>query len=121
MRGLTSVIALALASTITTAQPAAAEGGATIDKDFGCGGFVPTATGGIGEAIYTATTASVRSSGGSTTLTCHFIIPAGLEPEKTTRAFGFLCVTYLGQLTYDSRMQANNGGNATLDCRVRTK
>ena len=121
MRGLTSVAALALALTVTIAQPAAAEGGATIDKEFGCGGFIPTESGGVGEAIYTDTAGSVRTAGGSTTLTCHFIIPAELVPAKTTRAYGFLCITYLGQFTYDSRMQANSGGNATLECRVRNR
>lgn len=100
-------------------QPALAQtGGATVSKDLGCGGFVPTSTGGVGAIIYSDESVVLITGNGSTSLTCHFDVPAGLEPATTTRAAGFACYTFLG-LTYDSRMQASSGGNATLSCRVR--
>ena len=117
-----SVFAFGLAVCVAIPTKAQAAGGATITKDFGCSGFVPTASGGIGTTLFTTEAASsVVSGSGSTTLTCHFDIPAGAEPAKTTRASGFVCYTYLLEATYDSRMQASPGGNATLSCRVRTK
>lgn len=123
MRGWLSMTAVAFGLAAGVALPTSAQAadGATISKDFGCGGFVPTPSGGIGAALVTFETASVVSGSGSTTLTCHFDIPAGLEPAKTTRAAGFPCYTYLFELTHDTRMQANSGGNATLSCRIRTR
>lgn len=118
---VTLPFALALASTLaTTSGPAIAQdGGATVTKDLGCGGFVPTESGGVGAIIYTTEGAVVIKGNGSTSLSCHFDIPPGLEPQTTTRAYGFLCNTWLGSTT-DSRMQASPGGNATLTCRIRT-
>lgn len=117
--------AFVLAGSVALPTTAQAAGGATITKDFGCSGFVPTPSGGIGQSIFTTEAASsVVSGSGSTTLTCHFDIPAGLEPPKTTRAVGFPCYVYNSSnvliLTSDSRMQANSGGNASLSCRIRT-
>ncbi len=110
------VMALAVAP-----QPAMAQSsGATIAKDLPCGGFIPTASGGDSGVYIWASDSVVATKGnGSTSLSCHFIIPSGLEPTNTVRASNFACRTWLG-LTYDSRMQANSGGNATLSCRVRT-
>ncbi|MES2903408.1 MAG: hypothetical protein V4696_04410 [Pseudomonadota bacterium] len=121
MRGIFPVaLALAFAPSVL-AQPAAAQStGATVTKDLGCGGFVPTQSGGVGALIYTTEGAVVVKGNGSTSLTCHFDIPSGLEPKTTTRSSGFLCITYLGSTT-DSRMQASSGGNATLTCRIRTR
>ena len=121
-----TVFAFGLAASVAVPTNAQAAGGATITKDFGCGGFVPTATGGIGTPLFTTEAASsVVSGNGSTTLTCHFDIPAGAEPAKTTRVSGFVCNVFdaSGALhsTTDSRMQASSGGNATLSCRIRTK
>ena len=101
-------------------EPAAAQDGATVNKNLGCGGFIPTAGGGVGELIYTSESVVVVKGYGTTSLSCHFDIPLGMAPESTTRAAGFPCYTWLG-LTYDTRMQASSGGNATLSCRIRTK
>lgn len=118
---VTFPIALTLAMALTlSVEPARAEsGGATVTKDLGCGGFVPTESGDVGAIIYTTESAVVVKGNGSTSLSCHFDITPGMEPKVTTRASGFLCNTWLGS-TYDSRMQASSGGNATLTCRIRT-
>lgn len=100
-------------------QPAMAQtGGATVSKDLGCGGFVPTATGGVGALIFTSESVVLVKGNGSTSLSCHFDVPAPLVPVTTTRSSGFACYTFLG-LTNDTRMQASSGGNATLTCRIR--
>ena len=118
---VTFSIAVALAFTLSTVPRAAMaqSGGATVTKDLGCGGFVPTASGGVGAIIFTTEGSVVIKGNGSTSLSCHFDIPPGLEPKTTTRAGGFLCNTWLGSTT-DSRMHASSGGNATLSCRIRT-
>ena len=118
---VTFSIAVALAFTLSTVPRAAMaqSGGATVTKDLGCGGFVPTASGGVGAIIFTTEGSVVIKGNGSTSLSCHFDIPPGLEPKTTTRARGFLCNTWLGSTT-DSRMLASSGGNATLTCRIRT-
>ena len=119
---VTFSIAVALAFTLSTVPRAAMaqSGGATVTKDLGCFGFVPTASGGVGTTKLQTDEGSVVVKGnGSTSLSCHFDIPPGLEPKTTTRARGFLCNTYLGKTT-DSRMLASSGGNATLTCRIRT-
>ena len=113
--------ALALVSaSIIAGAPALAQSdnAANITKDFGCGGFVPTATGGFGSGLVSFDgTKSVTNSAGVTSLVCHFDIPAGREPATATRAEGFLCGTYLG-VTRDSKMVATPGGQATLTCRI---
>ena len=118
---VTFSIAVALAFTLSTVPRAAMaqSGGATVTKDLGCGGFVPTASGGVGAIIFTTEGSVVIKGNGSTSLSCHFDIPPGQEPKTTTRARGFPCNTYLGS-TMDSRMLASSGGNATLTCRIRT-
>lgn len=117
MRG-TLPIVMALALVVAT-QPANAQtSGATVSKDLGCGGFVPTASGGVGTLIFTSESVVLIKGNGSTSLSCHFDVPAPLVPETTTRASGFACYTFLG-LTTDTRMQASSGGNATLTCRIR--
>lgn len=120
---VTFPIAVSLASAlalINVTQPAAAQtSGATIGKDLPCVGFIPTASGQDSGVYIVADESVVLTKGnGSTSLSCHFDIPPGLEPSTTTRSLGFACFTWLG-LTYDSRMQASSGGNATLSCRVR--
>ena len=119
---VTFPIAVALALILSVShQPALAQSnGATVTKDLGCGGFVPTASGGVGAIIFTTEGSVVIKGNGSTSLSCHFDIPPGLEPKTTTRASGFLCNTWLGSTT-DSRMLASSGGNATLTCRIRTR
>ena len=115
------MVALALTTTVASKPAVAQTGGATISKDAPCGGFIPTASGeDSGNYIYSTDSQVVTKSGGTTSLSCHFIIPPDLVPPTTTRAFNFLCNTWLGA-TYDSRMQASSGGNATLSCRIRTK
>jgi len=112
-------VTLSLALTLTPQSAMAQSNGATVTKDLGCGGFVPTALGGIGALIYTTEGSVVVKGNGSTSLSCHFNIPAGLEPKTTTRSRGFLCNTFIGSTT-DSRMLASSGGNATLTCRIRS-
>lgn len=111
---------LALAPTVMAETATAQSSGATVTKDLGCGGFVPTASGGVGAIIYSTDGAVIVKGNGSTSLSCHFDIPPGLEPKTTTRASGFLCNTWLGSTT-DSRMLASSGGNATLTCRIRKR
>ena len=117
---IAATLTLALAMSLLSQPAAAQSNGASVTKDLGCGGFVPTASGGFGAIIYTTETVVVVKGNGSTSLSCHFDIPAGLEPKTTTRAMGFICFTFLGTTT-DSRMLASSGGNATLTCRIRTK
>ena len=116
---LPMAVALALTLSIPHQAAMAQTNGATVTKDLGCGGFVPTKTGGVGALIYTTEGSVVIKGNGSTSLSCHFDIPPGLQPKTTTRASGFLCNTWLGSTT-DSRMLASSGGNATLTCRIRT-
>ena len=116
---VTLPIAVALALTISTQPAVAQSGGATVSKDGICGGFVPTASGGIGPLIYTTDSVAITKGNGSSSVSCHFDIPGPLIPTTTTRAKNFICNTYRGSST-DSRMQASSGGNATLTCRVRT-
>ncbi len=111
-------VAVALALTVTGQPALAQDGGATVTKDLGCGGFIPNPDGSVGEIIYTNESAVVIKGNGSTSLSCHFVIPPEIAPKLTTRASGFACYTFLG-LTNDSRMQASSGGNATLTCRIR--
>jgi len=112
--------ALTLALTVATAPPAISQSAnaASISKDFGCGGFVPTDTGGFGSFLISFDgTHSVVTSSGVTSLICKFDIPAGQEPAKATHASGFGCGTFLG-FTTDSKMVASPGGNATLTCKI---
>lgn len=119
-----SAIALGLiVASLPIAMPATAQSAnaATITKDFGCGGFVPTASGGFGSGLISFDgTHSTTNSAGVTSLVCHFDIPAGQEPATATRAEGFLCGTFLG-LTNDSKMVASPGGQATLTCKINGK
>lgn len=115
-----TALTLSLALTFTPESAMAQSSGATVTKDLGCGGFVPTASGGVGALIFTTESSVVIKGNGSTSLSCHFNIPAGLEPKTTTRARGFRCNTFLGSTT-DSRMLASSGGNATLTCRIRNR
>ena len=117
---VTFPIFVAFALTMATQPTAAEASGATIGKDLPCVGFIPTASG-ADSGIYLVSSESVVliKGNGSTSSSCHFDIPPGLEPKTTTRASGFLCNTWLGSTT-DSRMLASSGGNATLTCRIRT-
>lgn len=115
---VTLSIALACALAISSQPGMAQSSGATVMKDGPCGGFVPTASGGIGAIIWSTDSVAVSKGNGSSSISCHFDIPAPLIPATTTRARGFGCYTYLG-FTTDSRMLASSGGNATLSCRVR--
>ncbi len=118
--GITAVALSLVATALPIATPAVAQSSnaATITKDFGCGGFVPTATGGFGGGLVSFDgTHSVVNSAGVTSLVCHFDIPAALIPAKATHASGFGCGTFLGGTT-DSKMVANPGGRATLTCKI---
>lgn len=122
MRNISYAIAMLglVAGSITPISPALAQSvnAANITKDFGCGGFVPTATGGFASFLITfGGTTSVVNSAGVTSLICNFDIPAGQEPATATRASGFGCSTFLG-FTTDSTMVASPGGKATLTCRI---
>ena len=114
-----AAIALVAASMIPAAPAMAqSENAADVTKDFGCGGFVPTASGGVASRLRSFDgTHSVTNSAGVTSLVCHFDIPAGREPAKATQASGFGCGTFLG-FTTDSKMVASPGGRATLTCKI---
>ena len=93
---------------------------ATVTRDFGCYGFVPTADGGFGDLIYTGErTHAVANSGGTTSLICHFVIPDGEQPATATESDGFLCYAFTGY-TNDTKMVATPGGQATLTCKIQT-
>lgn len=115
-----SAIALTgIASALSVPVLAQSDNAATITKDFGCGGFVPTEDGDFGSGLFSAEGShSVATSSGNTKLVCHFDIPEGLEPARATHAEGFVCGTFLG-LTTDSKMVATPGGTATLTCSVK--
>ena len=114
-------IALALG---VVAIPTAAHAGATVSDDGLCGGFVPTVDGAEGPSIITEESHTLLKGNGSSSITCHFNIPAALVPAKTTRAQGFNCNVIVGGVflgtTTDSRMLASSGGRATLTCRIAT-
>lgn len=119
---VTFLIAVALALTIATQPVAAQSGGATVTKDGPCLGFVPTSIGTPGTVITTTDSLVILKGNGSSSVTCHFEIPAGLIPAKTTRAQGFDCTVIVGGTiasTTDTRMLASSGGRATLTCRIR--
>jgi len=113
----TAAISLVCAVMVLPSQLSAkSEQAATIIKDGGCIGFIPTASGTMGTLIVTADEARVvGTKEGVVSLVCHFDIPAGLEPVVATRAEGFLCGTFFG-LTTESKMVATPGGRATLIC-----
>lgn len=119
MKNLLALATLTVALAVTTAPPAFAQSAnaASIIKDVGCTGFVPTADGSFGSLLFSTDMMAVSTSSGVSTLTCKFDIPAGSEPARATRASGFGCGTFLGGTT-DSRMTASPGGNATITCRI---
>ena len=114
---------LAMALGVAT-MPTAAQAGATVSDGGLCGGFVPTSDGGEGASIVTPESHTLLKGNGSSSVTCHFDIPAALIPAKTTRARGFDCNVYVGGqflgTTTDTRMLASSGGRATLTCRITT-
>ena len=114
-------IAMALG---VAAIPTAAHAGATVSDDGLCGGFVPTASGTEGPSITTEESHTLLKGNGSSSITCHFNIPPGLVPAKTTRAQGFNCTVIVGGnyigMTTNSRMLASSGGRASLTCRITT-
>jgi hypothetical protein len=91
---------------------------AWVEKDFSCGGFVPTPDGGIGPFLSTNKGHSVVTPSGNTKLICNFNIPDSLQPAKATHAEGFLCGTFMGD-TSDSTMVATPGGKAVLTFEVK--
>lgn len=69
------------------------------------------------DEIHTTSTKS-----GNTTLTCHFNIPAGYEPDKAIKSTGFGCGIFLPDedvFTNDTSFIANPGNRATLKCQVK--
>ena len=115
-----SAIALGMVVASLPVMPAAAQSAnaADISKDFGCRGFVPSATGGFAGSLFSSDgTQSTTNSAGVTSLVCHFDIPDRLLPATATKAEGFRCGTALGATT-DSKMVATPGGQATLTCKV---
>ncbi len=115
-----SALALSMAvASIPLAGPviAQSDNAASVQHDGLCGGFVPTASGGFG-AFLIGSLHSVVTSSGNSTLVCKFDIPEANRPATATQATGFGCGTFLG-LTFDSRMTASPGGQATLVCKVR--
>lgn len=117
-RALLAIVSLLSIPTVSAPAYAQSDNGAQILKDFGCGGFVPNSDGSYGSYIVTyEPTHSVTTSSGNTTLTCHFVIPGGQQPSSATQAQGFECGTFLG-VTYDSKMVATPGGDATLTCKI---
>ena len=120
-RILASAASLALAvgpAASGTQALAQAEQAATINKDFGCTGFVPTSDGNIGPFIFSdSESIAVATNGETQKLICRFDIPEGIEPDTVTHAEGFPCGTTFGQ-TYDTRMVATPGGRAVLTCEV---
>ena len=116
-------MALAMALGLAT-MPTAAQAGATVSNDGLCAGFVPTIGGQEGAPITTTESHTWLKGNGSSSVTCHFDIPAALIPAQTTRARGFPCTVIVGGnflgITTDTRMLASSGGRATLTCRIST-
>ena len=61
---VTFPIAIALAMTIASQPAMAQDGGATVTKDLGCYGFIPTASGGLSNVfLYTADGSTIFLAG----------------------------------------------------------
>ena len=63
----------------------------------------------------------VITESGSWTLTCHFDIPEGLDPDNVIMSSGFQCTnTFNGQMvtTTNSHAMATPGGRAKLKCQA---
>lgn len=118
MRRTIALLGATALLSILPATPALAEGSIII-SDTECGGFVPTADGGVGPLLTTTDSHQVQK-GSWVTVTCHFDIPEGLEPDKATKAIGVPCfIPGYGWATY-TRMAASPGGRAVGTCRIRT-
>ena len=117
MRKFTALLGVAAMLSIMPATPALAEGSIVVDGDE-CGGFVPTADGGVGPALTTTDSHQVQK-GNWVTVTCHFDIPEGLEPAKATKAVGVPCTIPGYGSTTNTRMSASPGGRAVGTCRIR--
>jgi len=114
-----AVLGLAGASLLpATMALASSENAATVTKDKGCMGFVPSSDGGMGPMIETTKGHHrVDTRSGVTVLSCQFDIPDSLTPASVTKATGFDCGAG-GQVTTDSTMLATPGGRALLVCKI---
>lgn len=118
--GISAIALSMVAMSLSVAGPAFAQSdnaAVVIDRDTGCGGFVPSPTGGFGPGLR-GSLHSVATSSGVTSLVCKFDIPEAITPtDSARRAEGFRCGTFLG-VTTDSKMVATPGGQATLTCKI---
>lgn len=105
--------AAAAALLTPTASYAQADSAASVTKgQCGLGKNVS----GLSEDLTGAGTRVITSSGKSN-LTCHFVIPAGLEPDRPVKKSGFGCMVN-GHKTTNSSVLMTPGGTATLSCKV---
>lgn len=96
-----------------TASYAQADSAAFVTKGQ-CG--LAKKTSGLSRSL-TGTGTRVITSSGKSNLTCHFVIPAGLEPDRPVKKSGFEC-TVNGHETTNSSLLMTPGGTATLSCKV---
>lgn len=110
------VVALVCLSGVLFADPEGEDVGATIIREFGCV-IIPADWGGAA-SLFTNETHSVETPSGNTKLTCHFDIPAGLEPATDLIFKGFNCGTFLG-LTTNSQSVVSTEGRILLRCMIK--
>jgi len=118
MRNFIALLGVGAIASVIPATPALAAGSIVVSGDL-CAGFVPNPDGTVGAFLTTSDSHQVVK-GNKLTLTCHFDIPAGLEPAKGTKADGVECVKRIDSVdysTFDTRMVASPGGRATGTCR----
>jgi len=106
---------LAMCSSVALAQDHA-----IVNKEFGCGGFVPNDTPDgapwLGNISSSEGNQAVMTPSGNQKLTCHF--DHDVDLKKATSARGFGCATTFGY-TELTKMTATPGGKAVLTCWVK--
>lgn len=122
-------IALAGMAALVSFIPSTPAAAAVINPDSdSCIGQVPNADGQLSGPEINGSLI-IRDNNSWTTMTCHFDIPAGLEPIKATHARDFPCGIVLpptepdgdGTLVFadESRASASSGGRMVMTCRLR--
>jgi hypothetical protein len=90
---------------------------ATVVDDFFCQ-IIPADSGLAVTLTTTETSHVVETASGNVNFTCHFDIPAGMEPTATMHHEGFGCTTQFGATT-DTWSVTTKGGKVLLRCQIR--
>lgn len=117
MRKFSAGLCVAALVAVFPATPAMANGSIVL-QDGICYGFVPNPDGSIGTPLVT-NDSQVVVNGSWAKVTCHFDIPEGSEPAKSTKSVGEGCTIPPYGTTFDTRMSASPGGRAVGTCRFR--